>query len=272
MVTAVSVLIGLPFVLTGFAFAFAGRDIHHKLITIFGFVVGFSTALLGFLPLFTEAWISGAWFGFLARLIVALLIAGLFGFLGIHWAWFIYRFSIEFPGGVAGAFLAVLFVGPVEGVDWLVLLGAFALGGHIAWRLHEIFLVINTSWLGSILVGVGIAWTRLPSLPIVQTPGRLLAAPIETLEATIAMVELVAFVVMVVFLLGLLVQWSEISVFGMLGDPLTGFPGLPLGKSRHTRRSVTEENESQTVQKAQSTQQSVAPTSEPDDDSGFYRK
>jgi hypothetical protein len=105
-----------------------------------------------------------------------------------------------------------------------------------------------------------------------QTPGRLLTAPIETLEATIAMVELVAFVVMVVFLLGLLVQWSEISVFGMLSDPLKGFPGLPLGKSRHTRRSITEENESQTVQKAQSTQQSVAPTSEPDDDSGFYRK
>jgi hypothetical protein len=272
MVTAVSVLIGLPFVLTGLAFAFAGRDIHHKLISIFGFILGFSTVIIGFLPLFTEAWISGAWLGFLARSIVALIIAGLFGLLGVHWAWFVYRFSIEFPGGVAGAFLAVLLVRPVEGIDWLVLLGAFALGGHIAWRLHEMFLVINTSWLGSLLVGIGIAWTRLPSLPIIRTPGRLLTDPIEVLEATIAMIELVSFVVVIVFLLGLLVQSSEISVLGMLDNLLRGLPSPSLDGSISARRSVKEEDESRTVQKSQSTQQSVAPTSEPDDDSGFYEK
>jgi hypothetical protein len=272
VVTVASVLIGLPFVLIGLTFAFAGRDIHHKLISTFGFVVGFSTVIIGFSPLLTEAWISGAWLGFLGRLILALIIAGLFGLLGIHWAWFVYRFSITFPGGVAGAFLAVLLVRPVEGIDWLILLGAFVLGGHIAWRLHEMFLVINTSWLGSILVGVGIVWTRLPSLPIVQTPGRLLTDPIGVLEATIAMLGLVAFVIMVVFVLGLLVQWSEISVLSALSGFFGIFPSLPLESSIPTRPSVTEEDESRTVQKAQTTQESVAPTSEPDDESGFYEK
>jgi len=271
MVSVVSVLIGLPFVLIGLTFAFAGRDIHHKLISIFGFVFGFSTVIIGFSPLLTEAWISGTWLGFLGRL-TAVIIAGLFGFFGIHLAWIVYRFSITFPGGVAGAFLAVLLIGPIEGLDWVILLAAFALGGQIAWRLHEMFLVINTSWLGSVLVGVGIVWTRLPSLPIVRTPSRLLTDPIRVLEATVVTLGPVAFVVASVFVLGLLVQWSEISVFGVLSSFSGLVPRLPLKSSITARRSVTEDNESRTVEKAQTTQQSVAPSSEPDDESGFYEK
>jgi len=272
MASVISVLIGLPFVFIGLIFAFAGRDIHHELISIFGFVVGFSTAIIGFLSPLTAAWISGAWLKFLGMLIVALIIAGLFGFLGIHWAWFVYRFSITFPGGVAGAFLAVLLIGPIERLDWVILLAAFALGGQVAWRLHEMFLVINTSWLGSVLVGVGIVWTRLPSLPIVRTPSRLLIDPIRVLEATVTALGPVAFVVATVFVLGLLVQWSEISVFGVLSSFSGLVPIPPLKSSITARRSVTEDNESRTVEKAQTTQQSVAPSSEPDDESGFYEK
>lgn len=272
MVSVIGVLIGLPFVLIGLTFAFAGRDIHHKLISTFGFVIGFSTAVIGFAPLLTEAWISGTWLEFLGRLIIALIIAGLFGFLGVHWAWFVYRFSIMFPGGVAGAFLAVILLRPIEGVDWIILLAAFALGGQVAWRLHEIFLVINTSWLGSVLVGAGIVWTRLPSLPIVRTPGRLLIDPIGVLEATIAALGLAAVVVVGVFVLGILVQWSEISVLGVLSGFLGLVPRLPLKSRLSARRSVTEDDDSRTAKKARTTQQSVAPSSDPDDESGFYEK
>lgn len=272
MNTGLSVLIGLPFVVLGLVFAFAGRDIYHTFVSLFGFTVGFSTAVIGFSPLLIEAWVSGSWLALLSRLIAVLVVGGLLGVIGIHWAWFVYRFLIEFPGAVAGAFLAVLFVVPIEGIDWLIVFGAFVLGGHFAWRLHEVFLVINTSWLGSVLVGIGIAWTSLSSLPIVRAPGRLLTNPLEVIAATVAMIQLVAVVVAVVFACGLLVQWSDVPVLGFLSSLLGIVPVPSPGGLAPSGRSATEESDSRTVRKARNTQESVAPNSEPDDDSGFYEK
>lgn len=272
MATIIAAVIGLPFVLVGLVFAFAGRDIHHKLVTIFGFTIGFTTAILGFSFLLAEAAASDAWVQFVARLAFVLVIATLFGYVGIYWTWFVYRFIIQFPGAVTGAFLAVLILGPIEGFDWLFIVGAFVLGGHIAWRLHEIFLAINTAWIGSLLVGVGIAWTRLPTLPIVREPSQLLTNPLGVVTATVALIELTAVVVVVVFVSGLAVQWSDISVLGICSTTLRSLPGFPRERMAPSRQSATEENDSRTVQKSRTTRESVAPSSDPDDESGFYEK
>lgn len=268
MVSVVDLLVSIPLVGIGLIFALFGRDLYHSMIRLFGFLSGFATAILVSAPWLIEGWATGGFGAAAVRLVLAVGVAVLFGFIGMHVAWFVYRLTIQFPGMVAGLAVAAIVFAPLAGIDFVFLLIAASVGGWLAWQLHELLLVVNTALVGGVLVGVGVAGSQLWALPVVRTPGRLLADPVGVLQASLAVAQLFVITVVVVFCLGLLVQWGLLPLGGLSGalpSPSAIIPSGPDG-------SEQAEPEQRTVTKGRRPTDSATPTDTPDDTSGFYEK
>lgn len=268
MVSVVDLLVSIPLIGIGLILAFAGRDIYHSMIRLFGFLSGFATTVLVSTPWLVEGWASQGLAAVVVRLGLAVAVAMLFGFIGMHVAWFVYRLTIQLPGMVAGLAVAALVFAPLEGLDLLFLLIAAWIGGWLAWQLHELLLVVNTALLGGVLVGVGVAGSRLWALPVVRRPGRLLSDPVGVLEASLAVAEIFVITSIVVFCLGLVVQWGILS----LGGLTAGLPSMSSLVPTGGDGDEPAEESRRTVTKGRRATESATPTESPDDESGFYEK
>jgi hypothetical protein len=166
-----------------------------------------------------------------------------------------------------------------------------SLGAYVAWKLHELLLILNTAFMGGVLVGIGVAGERLTELPVVQRPGLLLREPVAVLLQSVAVVELAAVTALVVFCGGAIAQWRDVSVLGYLAVPLdraiaaagnlfgtaTSVPLPDRGRSATERteprkRTDRRETESPATRKDRPTTESQVPAEPPEDDTGFYTK
>lgn len=284
-----SLVVTLPLILFGLAFAFAGRDLHHLVVSAFGFLVGFGGFMLGWGgAAVMNAWNQGAFARLIGQLILGLIIATIIGYIMIHITWVIYRLIIMFPGYVVGGFIGVSILAPLDGVvDVLLLLILAGLGGTVAWILHEALLVLNTAFLGGFLVGIGVAGEGISQLPVVQQPGRLLVEPVVVFQQSLAVGQTFVTTVVVIFILGSLSQYGILPigfVFDWMGrlltigsSKLTRLGGIPSGrlKQSHETRQKTRTARTPTTpnsRKSRPPEESTVPSESPDDSSGFYNK
>lgn len=213
MVALDSLFVTLPLVVGGLLVAFAGRDLHHFVIKATGFLIGFVVALTAFAgPRIATAWADGDLFGTLGAVAIGLGVSLVAGLITLHLAWGLYVLAVTLPGFVGGGFVGFTFTAPVEGFIDLAIVVVLALAGAaIVWAIHELLLVVWTAFLGGVLVSLGLAGERLTGLPILRRPEMILEDPATALVDTLAALDLFLPVILVVFLLGLVVQWGLLS-------------------------------------------------------------
>lgn len=206
-----SLLVSLVLIGLGGALAVAGRDLYHLAITIMGFLMGFIPALLGLSPQAAHVWYTEGILEFLFTGGVSLLIAIIVGTIVAHLVWAAYILTIAFPGLLAGGMVgSVLGVGLGSPELSIILVLAFAMvGGWLAVMIHELLLVPLTALLGGVLIAFGLGLQRIGDLPIVRQPDRLLNEPAAVIGETLAVGELFAIVVLLVFVLGTGIQFAS---------------------------------------------------------------
>lgn len=210
MVAFESLYLTVPLVVSGLLVACAGRDLHHFVIKATGFLVGFVLVLVVFAgPRIGTAWAEGDLLGFLGTLVIGLGISYVAGMITLSIAWAVYVFSVMFPGFVGGGFAGIAITGPPGGIFELAIVFVLAVaGGMLLWVLHELFLVVWTAFIGAVMVSLGLTGARLAGLPILRRPALLIEDPYAAIVDTIAALDLFVPAIVVVFLVGLVVQWG----------------------------------------------------------------
>lgn len=217
MVAFESLLITVPLIGVGLLIALAGRALHHLVVSVTGFMIGFLGVMIAYgVPRVSVEWWEGDLLGFLFVALLAVGIALVVGYITLMVAWMAYMFAVMLPGWIGGGAAGLALMAPIEGIDVIVVFVFAILGGMLMWALHEFLLVVSTALLGGIIVAVGITGAQLMRLPVVQQPGRLLQDPMAVLSNTLGSAELFGLTVIVVFLLGVVVQ------FGLTGGAAEG--------------------------------------------------
>jgi hypothetical protein len=213
MVALDSLYLTVPLVVAGLLVACAGRDLHHFVIKGTGFLVGFAVVLVGFAgPRIGATWAEGDLVASLGALAIGLGVAVVAGLITLSIAWGIYVLTVTLPGFVAGAFVGLTLVGPPENILHFGLLFVLGVvGATIAWLIHELLLVVWTAFLGALLVSIGLTGARLTGLPVLRRLELVLRDPIAVFVDTLAALDLFLPAIVVVFLLGLVVQWGLLS-------------------------------------------------------------
>lgn len=212
MVALESLYLTVPLILGGLLVAVAGRELHHFVIKGTGFLVGFLIVLVVFAgPRIGTAWADGDLLGFLGTLVIGLGLSFVAGMITLSIAWAIYVLAVTFPGFVGGGFVGMSMIGPPENLIHIAILVVLGfIGATIVWVIHEVLLVVWTAFLGAVIVSVGLTGVRLAGLPVLRRPGLLLEDPYAAMVNTLAALDLFVPAIVVVFLLGLVVQWGLI--------------------------------------------------------------
>lgn len=210
MVALDSLFVTLPLVVGGLLVALAGRDLHHLVIKATGFLLGFLATVVVFAgPRIGTAWADGDLGGTLGALVIGLGLSVVVGMIALSLAWGIYVLSVMLPGFIAGGFAALAVTGPPgSAVDFGVVLVFGFLGAGLLWAIHELLLVVWTAFMGAVMVSLGLTGARLAGLPILRRPELIVADPQAAIVDTLAALDLFVPAIVVVFLLGLVVQWG----------------------------------------------------------------
>jgi hypothetical protein len=268
MIQIESFIITVPLIVFGLVLAVAGRDIHHTAITALGFIVGFGGISAGYFgPTIATHWQRGDMAGLAGRVVVALVIAVVVGYVTIHLTWSVYRFVVVLPGFFAGGVVGSALMAPVQGtVDYVVILVLAAIGAELLWRLHELFLTVSTAFLGGFLVSAGIAGEAVLDLPMIQQPRLFLADPLALLRESLAVAEVAVVIGLLVFVVGVGIQSRDASPLAVVGNlPVPSRGSSSSGESF----SPTSSSKSGTPSSSSSaTDTDETATSE----SGFYEK
>lgn len=258
-------LISAILILVGLVIAVAGRDLHHAVIAITGFLVGFFIiAGVYIAPGALSAWESEDMVSLVLTLGIGLILAVVVGYIGMQLAWIIYKLLIQLPGFIAGGIIGVVIFSPLEqSLDFIFVFALAAIGAIIVWKLHNIFIVIHTALFGGTLVGLGLSGIQINQLPIVQTPMKLLESPIDILWSSITVSRVFAATTLLVFLGGMALQFNDRFILpglGILPDNIIEGPT--------PEESTSSESSQPTPQSQQRDQQS----DQSESDSGFYTK